>query len=252
MRSSDRLLRIALDQRHVIHLDVGRSVQRAAEKCRLDAQRPFQIEHVQSAAQHGDERAQRIVRRDDLARLWLGPYRQFVFAGQVGGVVEGDGQRNAVLRAVQIVRADDPHLAAGSLEQQLHRHVLVDQSVDAGVGQDRQLILHEHGLIDDQVLDRHVAGLSLPPRLAKRTGIQRKAEIGQSPGRGLRCDVARERKPAGHRRSAAPRPTAVCPPRSAALRRGPRRWRFAAPGACRADSRGSSPSSTGCKSASNV
>ena len=52
------VLRIALGQMNVFHLDVGRGIERTAKKRRFDAQCPFQIQHVQTATQHRDERAQ--------------------------------------------------------------------------------------------------------------------------------------------------------------------------------------------------
>ena len=89
--------RIALGQMDVFDLDVGRGVERAAEKLRFDAQAPSIYRHVQTASQHRDERAQLVVRGDDFARLRFGPHRQFVFAGRLGHVVDLDRQRCAVL-----------------------------------------------------------------------------------------------------------------------------------------------------------
>ncbi len=91
---------VAFRQTQIIHLDVGRSVERAAEKLLFHAQRPFEIEDVQPPFEHGDERAQLVVGGDDFARLLFGPHGQLVFAGRVGNVAHFNRMRDAVLGRV--------------------------------------------------------------------------------------------------------------------------------------------------------
>ena len=64
----------------------------------LHPQRPFEIQHVQPALEHVDERAQPVVGRHQFARLRDRFERELVFAGRLRDVLELDRQELAVGR----------------------------------------------------------------------------------------------------------------------------------------------------------
>ena len=103
----------------------------------LDPQRPFEIEHVQPALEHVDERAQLVVRGDQLARLRDGFEREFVFAGHLRDVAQLDRQELAVGRGPDRLLGDDLHLARRGLEQHADGNIDVDVAVDADLAADR-------------------------------------------------------------------------------------------------------------------
>ena len=85
------LLRGRAIEPHVVDLDVGRGIERAAEELLLDAQRAFEVQHVQAAFEHVDERAQLVVGGHQFARLLGGSQRELVFAGHLRNVFSSTG-----------------------------------------------------------------------------------------------------------------------------------------------------------------
>ena len=144
----------------VIDFDVGRSVERAAQELLFNAQRPFDVKDVQAPLEHLDDRALRVVRRVLLFFARGDAERHFVLADRLRNVAEFHGQFVAVRGRFEDRRADhDRRLAGDDFVQRLHGHVLIGIAGDPHVAGDDQFILDEHGRIDVEAGDRHVAAL---------------------------------------------------------------------------------------------
>ena len=148
------------------------------------------VKHAEPAAQDVDERAQLVVRGDHLARLPDGFQRELVLARHLGSVAHPDGNELAVGRGLDRLLGDNFHRPRRSLEEQPDGDLDAHVAVNADLAAYRELVLDEHGGIDDQVLHGHVLGLAQAAQLAEGKGEELVALVLQA-GRGrLRRQVA--------------------------------------------------------------
>ena len=164
-------------------------LERPADTARFGPQRPFDVQHVQPALEHVDERAHLVIRGDELAGLRDGLQREFVFARHFGNVVEFDRQQLAVGVGADRLLGDDLHLAGRGLKPRPHGNIDVDVAVDPNVAGDGQLVLDEHVGSDHKVLDGDIAGLAQPARLAEGKREHGIAEAFEPGSGGLRGQI---------------------------------------------------------------
>ena len=142
-----------------IQVDIGRRVESAGDETLLVAQLAFEIKHLQSAFQHVQVGAQRVVLRCEFPWPWRGGERQLVSAGFLRSERKRDVDLAAIERHGDRSRAERAGLATFVGDRQLDGDPLVDVAIDPDKSAHQQFILDEHGVLVGQILHRHVARL---------------------------------------------------------------------------------------------
>ena len=171
-----------IDER-VIELDVGRGIDGPAEQPLFSEQIAVQVQHTQPSFQHGDEGAQLVVARDQLARLLGGAQRQFVLAGFRRCERNFHRHLLSILAGLDRDGSDGKGTAVGILACQLHGYRLIDITTDPHEAFHGQLVLDEDGVLLRQILHGQIAGLSHISGRTERDGIQRCFQPGQHASR---------------------------------------------------------------------
>ena len=93
--------------------------------------RPLDVQHVQPALEHVDERAQLVVGRHQFAGLGDRLQRQLALAGRLRDELEFHGDDLSVGGRLDVLLGDDFHLARRRLEEHAHGDFAIDVAVDA-------------------------------------------------------------------------------------------------------------------------